>query len=77
MKFTLSNEKKKEMAQHALDTLEMHYYREIVLLGQDPETFVLPSPSEITDPVEAASYTHVIAIAEKIANIQQVIESLQ
>lgn len=77
MKFTLSNEKKKEMAQSALDTLEMHYYREIILLGQDPETFVVPSPSEITDPVQAASYVNVISIAEKITNIQEIIDSIQ
>jgi hypothetical protein len=76
MRFTLSNEKKKEMAQHALDTLEMHYYREIILLGQDPETFVAPNPSDITDPVEAASYSNVITLAEKITNIQAIIDSI-
>ena len=42
MKFTLSNEKKKELAQQALDALEMHYYREIIFIGENPETFVLP-----------------------------------
>jgi len=76
MRFTLSNEKKKEMAQHALDTLEMHYYREIILLGQDPETFVVPDPSDIADPMQAASYSNVIALAEKIANIQTIIDSI-
>jgi hypothetical protein len=76
MEFRLSNEKKKEMAQHALDTLEMHYYREIVLLGEDPETFVAPSPSEITDPVQAASYAQVNILSEKIVNIQNIIDSI-
>ena len=65
------------MAQHALDTLEMHYYREIVLLGENPETFVAPSPSQITDPIQAASYVNIIALGEKIVNIQRVIDSIQ
>lgn len=76
MEFTLSNEKKIEMAQHALSTLEMHYYREIIMLGENPETFVLPNLSEITDPVQAASYTHVIALSQKIINIQEIIDSI-
>jgi hypothetical protein len=77
MEFTLSNEKKIEMAQHALGTLEMHYYREIIILGEDPETFVVPSPSEITNPVQAASYANVVILAEKMANIQRIIDSIQ
>ena len=77
MEFTLSNEKKREMAQHALGTLEMHYYREVVMLGEDPETFVAPTPSEITDPVQAASYANLTTLAEKMANIQRIIDSIQ
>jgi hypothetical protein len=77
MEFTLSNEKKIEMAQNALGTLEMHYYREIIILGEDPETFVAPSPSEITDPVQAASYANIVTLAEKMANIQRIIDSIQ
>jgi hypothetical protein len=76
MEFTLSNEKKIEMAQHALSTLEMHYYREIIMLGENPETFVLPNPSEITDPLQAASYASVISLSQKIANIQEIIDSI-
>lgn len=77
MNFTLSNEKKIEMAQHALGTLEMNYYREILTLGEDPETFVLPDISEITDPIKVASYSNLIEIGNKIANIQRIIESIQ
>jgi hypothetical protein len=76
MEFTLSSEKKIEMAQHALITLEMHYYREIIMLGENPETFVLPNPSEITDPLQAASYASVISLSQKIANIQEIIDSI-
>ena len=76
MEFILSNEKKIEMAQHALSTLEMHYYREIIMLGENPETFVLPNPSEITDPLQAASYASVISLSQKIANIQEIIDSI-
>jgi hypothetical protein len=77
MEFTLSNEKKLEMAQHALSTLEMHYYREFVILGEDPETFVAPNASDITDPVQVASYANIISLGEKMANIQRVIDSIQ
>lgn len=76
MKFTLSNEKKKEMAQNALDTLEMHYYREVILLGKDPETFSMPNIEEMTDPTQVASYANLISLSEKIANIQAVIDSI-
>jgi hypothetical protein len=54
----------------------MHYYREIIMLGENPETFVLPNPSEITDPLQAASYASVISLSQKIANIQEIIDSI-
>jgi hypothetical protein len=47
------------------------------LLGENPETFVVPSPSEITDPVQAASYAQVNILSEKIVNIQNIIDSIQ
>lgn len=76
MKFTLSNEKKKEMAEAALQSLEMHYYREVVLLGEDPETFVFPDESELNDPIKVARYANIVELSEKINNIQNVLNSL-
>jgi len=76
MAFNISNDQKKQMAEQALDSLQLSFYREILFHGHDPENFDLEQYRDSEDPDITLRFKSLFDTDEKIKNIQTLISSL-
>lgn len=72
----ISNEEKKAMAQDTLKMLELSMYRQVLVIGEDPDTFDYSTLGENMDPIDEDKYKSIIDLSVKINNIKAIIESL-
>lgn len=72
----ISNEEKVNMAQDTLKMFELHLYRQILSLGEDPDSFDYKKLEEIVDPLDVDRYKGVNELLSKINKIKGIIESL-
>ncbi len=73
---SISNEQKKSMAQDTLNMLELSMYRQVLVLGEDPDTFDYSILDEDMDPIDEDKYRSIVDLSIKIKNIKAIIESL-
>ena len=76
MKFNLTNEEKKAMAEQSLASLERNLYREVVSAGLNPETFDVETLAASESPGDMVKYDSLRTILEKISSVTAIIESL-
>ena len=72
----ISNQDKKNMAEDTLKMLELSLYRQILVNGEDPDTFDYSILSAEMNEVDAEKYKSIMELYSKINNIKGIIESL-
>jgi hypothetical protein len=76
MAFNISNEQKKSMAEQALIALQSNLYRDILFMGEDPDSFDYEVYRDSTDPVIMVTYKNLFDTDTKIEKLQSLISSL-
>lgn len=72
----ISDENKKTAAQDALKIQELSLYRQLILIGEDPETFNPELIAKDLDPIEIDKYKSIQDLINKINKIKEIIERL-
>ena len=72
----ISNQDKKNMAEDTLKMLELSLYRQILVNGEDPDTFDYSILSAEMNEVDAEKYKSILELYSKTNNIKGIIESL-
>jgi hypothetical protein len=72
----ISNEEKINMAQDTIRMFELHLYRQILTLGEDPDSFDYSKIENIIDPLDIDKYKGVTELISKIEKLKGIIESL-
>lgn len=72
----ISNQEKITMAQDTLRMLELSLYRQVLVLGEDPDSFDYSILQQDMDQIDLDKYKSVIDISNKVNNIKALIESL-
>jgi hypothetical protein len=64
------------MAQDTIRMFELHLYRQILTLGEDPDSFDYSKIENIIDPLDIDKYKGVTELISKIEKLKGIIESL-
>jgi hypothetical protein len=70
----ISDADKKVAAQDALKMHELSLYRQLVIIGEDPDTFDINTLSEDMDLADAEKFKAVQDLVNKINKIKEIIE---
>lgn len=72
----ISDADKKTAAQDALKMHELSLYRQLILIGEDPETFDPASITEDLDQIDIDKYKSIQDLINKINKTKEIIERL-
>jgi hypothetical protein len=76
MEFSIDNSMKKSLAESALQNIEMDYYREVIYLGFDPDSFDIEELKLSDDPNAEIHYSRLFELHSRAKSIKAVISSL-
>jgi hypothetical protein len=76
MEFSIDNSIKKSLAESALQNIEMDYYREVIYLGFDPDSFDIEKLRSDDNPNSEVHYSRLFELHLRAESIKAVISSL-